>query len=198
MVDFSQARWRQAQTLSYSVSNRKDFSIVELNGSNSRVVRIDIINSNFFNGGEAYGYLSGTTTIFGGEAVVFNQVIYFGSNLIIIPNEINTIKTFYLSQFRYWGGDFTIRLYEPTAQIIINPLSGQPVTLGLEALAEIENINTILNQEIIDAINTQINASLNEAVQTININTSSGQTTVNSDDNVINLNINTDNIGTIL
>jgi hypothetical protein len=156
MIDFNQLRWSQIGYKTYEVTNWKDFFSIQLKGTSKKVFRLDWTHDKYLDHTLLVGYLHGTVEIFGRESTVFEQKIYLGSNLIFIPAEVDTIKSFYLNHYKNYGGKFTVQYFEPTTQVVINPFTNQPVILGQDSLNLIENFNKIYSDQVIEELSQKI------------------------------------------
>ncbi|PHV63188.1 hypothetical protein [Cyanobacterium aponinum] len=167
MLDYSQLRWSSVGTKTYEVTNWKDFFSIRLNGTSKRLLRIDWTHNKYLDHTLLVGYLHGTVEIFGREATAFEQKIYLGSNLVFIPQEIQTVKNFYLNHYKSYGGKFTLQAFEPTTQVVINPITNEPVILGQESLNLIEDINEVYSQQVIDELSRKITVNIATELQQI-------------------------------
>lgn len=166
-IDFSQLRWSSLGSISYEVTNRKDFFSIKLKGTSKRVFRLDWTHDHYSDHTLLVGYLHGTVDIFGREATVLQQKIYLGSNLVFIPQEFQTIKNFYLNHYRNYGGKFSLQYFEPTTQVVINPITNEPVILGQESLNLIEDINEVYSQQVIEELSRKITVNIATELQQI-------------------------------
>ena len=168
MVNFADLRWQQIETINYKLTNDRDFKFFKLTGSQfSNLIRVSINN---FNRQEDYsGLFFGTARltvkVLTSEATIYNQNIFFGENLIVVPNYIDKINNVYLDLRNRFLGDFSISSFKPSTQVVINPLTGQPVILGQEALTSIENINQVLNEALLKEITDSIRESVIVTIQ---------------------------------
>lgn len=140
MIDFSNLLWALSASKTYDSKNRNDTYSLQLYGSDKSIVRIDCRHDTYPDHSLLFGYVHGTVKINNGEATVLNQNLYLGSNLVIIPDQFSSINSFYINQTLRDKGIYTISVYQPAVQIIINPITNQPVVLGQESLNAIRNI----------------------------------------------------------
>lgn len=166
-IDFSQLRWLSLGSTNYEVINKNDFYSLKLKGTSKKLFRIDWKHNYYNDHTRLIGYLHGTVDIFGTEATVIHQKVTLGTNIIIIPPEIETISNFYLNHYKAYGGKFTLQYFEPTIQVVINPITNQPVVLGQESLNLIEDINEVYSQEVIDELTKKITTNINIELQAI-------------------------------
>lgn len=159
-LDFSQLRWTSLGGNSYEVVNRRDYYSIQLKGTSKRLFRLDWTHDYYNNHTQLVGYLHGTVEILGSEATIIHQKIYLGSNIVVIPPEIEKINNFYLHHYKAYSGKFTIQYYEPTTQVVINPFTNQPVILGQEALNSIENFNKIYSDQVIEELSQKITVNI--------------------------------------
>lgn len=175
-IDYSALLWSQVGYKSYNIENRKDFFSLQIKGTQKPLIRLDIRHENHFDHTLSFGKIHGTVQIKGNTATVFTQEVYLGSNLIVIPSEFSTIAEFYLNQYKTDYGKYQITIYEPATQVVINPVTNQPVILGKEALDALEALELEYSDKIITDITAQITANLTQElannnqqiVQTIN------------------------------
>lgn len=160
MVDFSQILRSSVGSKSYQVTDKKDFFSLRIDGTDKRLIRIDCTHTNLRDHSLAFGDLHACVKTLNKEATVFNQKIYLGVNLIIIPPHIQTIESFYLNQFKFYGGSFTVSVYQPATQVVVNPFSNQPVVLGQESLDSINAVQQALSQQIIQQITRELTTNI--------------------------------------
>jgi hypothetical protein len=171
------AIWQQNYALNFE---KKDnfISIHSLGDFNQSLLRLKIT------GKQKDGLVFDNTHFYAGKLLVKlkqgvnlflidSKSLNFGENLIFLDNRIsNDLSLFYVDDLKL-KGKFTIKTYKLAIQV--TNFNGTTVTLGDEAYLKIANLNKALTNEITDAIKTQVNISVNEAVnqsQTINsINT---------------------------
>lgn len=166
-LNFSELRWSLLGHVTYEVTTRNDFYCIQLQGTNKKLFRVDWKHDYFNDHTRLVGYLHGTVSLLNTEATIIHQKLYLGTNIIIIPPEIESINNFYLNHYKAYGGKFTIQYFEPTIQIVINPFTNQPVILGQESLESIETINQNFAQQIINQITEKINLQISQDLNKI-------------------------------
>lgn len=144
MANFNNITWSTRTVFDYSINNRNDYTTIKfdhLKGNNPSVVKVDIVKTDSPLNNLAFGRVRLTVPILQtNEATILEQKLFFGSNLLIFPNYIEQIENLYFTQFRKFLGTFRISLFIPQVQVLINPLTGQPVVIGQESLNLIRQI----------------------------------------------------------
>jgi hypothetical protein len=159
-IDYSALLWLQVGYKTYEIKNRKDFFSLQIKGTQKPLIRLDIKHETHFDHTLSFGKIHGTVQIKGNTATVFTQEVYLGSNLIVIPSGFSSIAEFYLNQYRTDYGKYYITIYEPATQVVINPVTNQPVILGQEALKALEELELEYADKIIAELTDKITVNL--------------------------------------
>jgi len=131
-MQFNQIRWQLLAQKNFNIDTFNTYHTIKLNGGKERIVRVDIQEKQLFDNCYLFGYIHGTVKLLGNiESHIINQPMYSGSNLIIIPSYIETIENYYLHITARFKGIFTLKHYKSSTQIIVNPITKEPMILGI-------------------------------------------------------------------
>lgn len=132
-----------------------------------KIIKIDVVSQ-----GDLYLKVTGDRNTY---ALFFIKNICIGKELLIIGENLVEVPYFDLfnniqlavSPNRSRSGTTTIFYSEPSTQIVINPLTNEPVLLGQESLSLIENFNKNYSEQVIAEISSKITQNVQQELLNI-------------------------------
>lgn len=130
-TNLSNIRWQLIKSALIDKKDKKDNYLINLGFAiTQKLIRVEIKSDNYQP--DFYysaGFLSATTKILMTDACVFNQQVLFGNNIILFPYNFEKYERILFKPHYYLKGKIRINFYKTSQQIIINPITQQPIAV---------------------------------------------------------------------